>query len=123
MVIRGPSSHLPGSDLCDLLVDASSQRLCNSISDRKDCYHQIKVTSKRAICNTLGPGLPTSCLEGLQAYGNFLIGSEAKKRYTRLRDGNLLGQKRKASSKADDSLVWVAFNSILQGDHCGVDDI
>jgi hypothetical protein len=72
MVTRGPSSHLPGSHLCDLLVDASSQRLCISISDRKDCYHQIKVTSRRAVCNTLGPGLLTSCLEGLQAYGNFL---------------------------------------------------
>lgn len=122
MVIKGPSSHLPaGPDLCDLALDASHQHLSISISDRKDYYHQIKVTRRRAISNTLGPGLPASCLVGLEAFGSFLIGSETKKRYDRLRDGDRLGKMKPDRCGADDETVFVAFNSVLQGDHCGVD--
>ena len=40
---KGPSSHLPsGSDLCDLVVDTSCQKLSLAVSDRKDYNHQIK---------------------------------------------------------------------------------
>ena len=42
-VVKGPSSHLPsGSDLCDLVVDTSCQKLSLAVSDRKDYNHQIK---------------------------------------------------------------------------------
>eukprot|EP00435_Cladocopium_sp_Y103_P061685 s1586_g23.t1 len=121
-VVKGPSSSLPaGSDLCDLAIDASTQRLSISISDRKDYYHQLKVTKRKAICNTLGPGLPSSWLEELDAYGVFLLESAKKRRYDRLRDGDLLGSKFQRRCQKDQDTVWVAFNSVLQGDHCGVD--
>jgi len=121
-VVKGPSHNLPsGADLCDLVVDVSSQTLAISISDRKDYYHQIKVTQKRAVCNTLGPGLPEEAVSGLQAYGNFLLKASSKRRYDRLRDGDRLGHQRRPLGSPDDGLIWAAFNSILQGDHCGVD--
>ena len=121
-VIKGPSNNLPaGADLCDVVVDTKRQRLSISISDRKDYYHQIQVTRQRAVSNTLGPGLPEEWLEGLDAYGVFLLRAASKKRYDRLRDGDQLGQKRYPRSHTSGSLVWAAFNSVLQGDHCGVD--
>eukprot|EP00435_Cladocopium_sp_Y103_P058885 s1903_g20.t2 len=121
-VVKGPSNNLPaGSDLCDLVVDPTHQVLAIAISDRKDYYHQIKVTRRKAICNTLGPGLPMHALEGLEAYGNFLLWSSSKKRYNRLRDGDRLGCHRAKSARPSEDLVWASFNSILQGDHCGVD--
>ena len=114
-VVKGPSHNLPsGADLCDLVVDVSSQTLAISISDRKDYYHQIKVTQKRAVCNTLGPGLPEEAVSGLQAYGNFLLKASSKRRYDRLRDGDRLGHQRRPLGSPDDGLIWAAFNSILQ---------
>eukprot|EP00435_Cladocopium_sp_Y103_P021725 s1085_g5.t1 len=92
-VVKGPSSNLPGgADLCDLVVNPKTQRLAISISDRKDYYHQIKVAKRRAIANTLGPGLPAAWLEGTQAYEAFLMSSSSRRRYDRLRDGDRLGQ-------------------------------
>eukprot|EP00435_Cladocopium_sp_Y103_P040712 s1882_g11.t1 len=88
-VVKGPSSNLPsGSDLCDLVVDPKRQRLSISISDRKDYYHQIKISKRRAICNTLGPGLPLDWCEDLEAFNVFLLQAASKKRYDRLRDGD-----------------------------------
>lgn len=56
--VSGPSSDLPsGPDLCDLAISLRSQRVHLSISDRRDFYHQFWVTRRRAICNTLGPGI------------------------------------------------------------------
>ena len=104
-----------------MVVDPSYHQLFISISNRKDYYHQIKVSRRRAICNTLGPGLPLEALEGLQAYGNFLLESSKKKKYDRLRDGDMLGLGPRRAFHSDDTLVWAAFNSVLQGDHCGVD--
>jgi hypothetical protein len=57
-------------------------------------YHQIKVTRRRTICNTLGPGLPPEWLQGLDAYETFLLDNARRKRYDRLRDGDLLGMRR-----------------------------
>ena len=59
--MKGLASLLPaGTDLCDAFVDLKS--------DRHNCYHQIFVTRRRAISNTLGPGMPLSWLSGTEAY-------------------------------------------------------
>ena len=64
-VVKGPASQLPaGSDLCDAVVDVKSSRIAITISDRRDYYHQIWSSRRRAISNILVqaflfPGLQT----------------------------------------------------------------
>lgn len=71
-VVKGLASLLPaGADLCDAFVGLKCQRAAIIISDRHNCYHQIFVTRRRAISNTLGPGMPLSWLSGTEAYSQF----------------------------------------------------
>ena len=119
-VLRGPSSNLPaGQDLCDLYIDLSRQKLRVSISDRRDFYHQLWVTKSRAITNTLGPGLPPSLIEDSAAYQVFLH-EQACRRYSREKHGDKLGFAAGVGT-GPDTRVWACFNSILQGDHGGVE--
>ena len=118
-VLRGPSSNLPaGQDLCDLHVGLSQKRIHVSISDRRDFYHQLWVTKSRAITNTLGPGLPPSLVEDTQAYHLFLH-KQGNNKYSREKHGDKLDFA--AAKCPSDSEVWACFNSILQGDHGGVE--
>ena len=118
-ILRGPSSNLPaGPDLCDLAIDLDSQRLHVSISDRRDFYNQLWATKARAVSNTLGPGLPVSLVKETDAYQQFLLDS-SRKRYSRVRHGDRLGFAASSSSVTD--IVWACFNSVLQGDHGGVE--
>ena len=64
--VLGPSRHLPAaSDLCDLRIGLKEEKITVSITDRKDFYHQIKVSESKAVTNTLGPGLDPRCLRVL----------------------------------------------------------
>lgn len=119
-VLRGPSSNLPaGQDLCDLSIDLDRQRLHVSISDGRDFYHQLWVTKARAITNTLGPGLPVSLVDDTDAYKLFLLES-SKRKYSRERHGDHLEQFASHGQPGSD-IVWACFNSVLQGDHGGVE--
>lgn len=116
---RGPSSNLPaGQDLCDLVIDLRHQRIHVSVSDRRDFYHQIWVTRARAVSNTLGPGLPADLVSDAAAYRQFLL-SSSRQKYSRALHGDRLdmhdGQGRRSE------LLWAGFQSILQGDHGGVE--
>ena len=102
--MKGPSSNLPaGQDLCDLSVNLATDRVYVSISDRRDFYHQLWVTRARAIANTVGPGLPADLVKKTSAYQQFLLQESQR----------LVDQ--------DASLLWACFDSILQGDHAGVE--
>ena len=118
--LQGPSKRLPtGPDFSQLFVNPASHRLCISVSDRKDYYHQLAATKKRAISNTLGPAIPIELIADTKAFGVFLL-SSSRKRYDRYAAGDLLDGKsyRKASHS---ETVNVCFRSILQGDHAGVE--
>jgi len=79
--IIGPSSNLPnGSDLTDRMIDPASHRIHICVCDRKDFYHQIMATRRRAITNSLGPGVPMQLLEGTQALNTYLLDQSMKKR-------------------------------------------
>ena len=118
--VDGPSSDLPaGPDICDLAIDLKTQRLALSVSDRRDFYHQIWVTQARAVSNTLGPGLPTDWLKDTDAYGHLLL-RDAVKKYDRRTHGDRLGVGRPAIARKH-PVLWVAFKSVLQGDHAGVE--
>ena len=122
--VLGPSSFLPnGSDLTDLMVDLAKQRIHVAACDRKDFYHQIWVTKRRAVTNSLGPGVPIKMLEGTSALNSYLLQHASKRRRQDRREvgdhlhhgaGLLLPE-------FGDSRLCVSFKSILQGDHAGVE--
>ena len=122
--VLGPSKLLPsGSDLADLFVDPSSEKLVLSVTDRCDFYHQLYVTRSRAVTNTLGPGIPMSLLEGTHGLSTFLLSQARRRRHREAVGDNLhrfshLGER---GRRPDPNHVWVSFNSILQGDHAGVE--
>ena len=122
--VHGPSKLLPGgADIMDLFVSPSTEKLVISITDRCEFYHQLWVSKNRAISNTLGPGIPMSLLEGTSGLSTFLLTS-AKRRRRREAVGDDLdrfGQFALTGSPPGEGLVWVSFNSILQGDHAGVE--
>ena len=125
--VRGPSSSLPaGLDISDILVDPKKHSVFVSITDRKDYYHQLAVTESKAICNTVGPSVEKKDVEKTLAYALFLA-SKKKSRYSRADHGDKLGSggvvTRKHASEAclPDGHLWACFNSVLQGDHTGVE--
>ena len=125
--LKGPSNLLPsGVDICDVFVDPKKHSVFVSITDRKDYYHQLCVTSSKALYNTVGPPVKISDVEKTLAYA--LMTSAGKGRsYSRSLHGDRLGSGgkilRKFATPADlpDNHVWVCFNSVLQGDHTGVE--
>eukprot|EP00435_Cladocopium_sp_Y103_P022609 s2450_g5.t1 len=121
--VTGPSKWLPaGPDLQDLLVDPSSQTVSICATDRRDFYHQLWVTRSKALCNTVGPGVPTAWLEETTVWPQ-LLQLMKRQKYDRQQHGDLLGggtfEKRRKSMCFDQ--CWIAFGSVFQGDHAGVD--
>ena len=117
--VSGPSAELPaGSDLCDIAFDPSHQSLHVSVTDRSDFYHQIAVTRARALTNTLGPGFPESLVSETKAFELFSLQSSRKK--SRLAHGDDLFT-RPPPKKAKPGILFASFNSVLQGDHAGVE--
>lgn len=109
--VQGPSRWLPtGPDLVDIYVNVNCQQLRVSVTDRRDFHHQI--------CNSVGLGIDEGMLEGTA--GLFCLRQEKKRRYDRLLHGDRLGILHDGS-QFDIGHVWVAFKSIFQGDHAGVD--
>ena len=123
--ISGPSAVLPnGSDLTDLIVDLSSQKIHIAVCDRKDFYHQIWVSKRRAVTNSLGPGVPASLLEGTKALNTYLLQDSLKKK--RRADRREVGDHLHAGAGLhlpvfEDDRLCVSFKSVLQGDHAGVE--
>ena len=121
--IEGPSKNLPvGQDLVELFIDPSTQSLRLSVTDRKDFYHQIRCSYSRAISNTIGPGIPPYLLEETKAMAAFLLSSK-KKKSERTRYGDELGKTARACQldSKHNGLLFASFNSVLQGDHGGVE--
>ena len=122
--VMGPSKLLPsGADISDLFVDPAKEKLVLSVTDRCDFYHQILATKSRAVSNTVGPGIPIEMLEGTKGLSTFLL-SQARRRRRREAVGDNLdrfGQFVKRGLHPEPGCVWIGFNSVLQGDHAGVE--
>ena len=120
--LQGPSHDLPsGADLCDLVVCPLSQRVCISISDRRDYYHQLKATRAKALANTIGPAVPESLLLDTSAYACYLLHKHGCKK-DRLKHGDgLFADDFENMISPPPNHLWVSFSSVLQGDHAGVE--
>ena len=118
----GPSSDLPtGSSIADLVVDRQSQEVRICVTDRKDFYHQIWATKRRAVSNSLGPGVPLSLLEGTTALEMFLEKSKRRRRSQerRLHEGDFLHDS--VFEETEEGTAHCSFRAVLQGDHAGVE--
>ena len=116
----GPSSCLPAaSDFSEISLDPRKQTLSISITDRRDFYHQFWASRKKALVNTLGPPIEIEALKDTKGFSLFAL-ENAKKRYRREKHGDMLHGKRKPVLLPD-GLCHISFQSLLQGDHCGVD--
>eukprot|EP00438_Fugacium_kawagutii_P030498 Skav212494 [mRNA] locus=scaffold2060:20226:24812:- [translate_table: standard] len=124
--VEGPSRSLPtGHDLLDLHLDPQLEALSISVTDRRDYYHQLKATRSRAISNTVGPGIPWNLLKDTEAFSAFLLLNARTRRDRRLVGDDLGASEAQPSRKEDKwikpSPLYIAFSSVLQGDHGGVE--
>lgn len=122
--VSGSSAWLPNAaDITDLLVDIHTSRVHVAVCDRQDYYHQIWATPARARSNTLGPSVSRELLEGTNALNLFLLEEASRRRRKdRLLAGDHLhGGDGLRFPTLQDGRVCVAFQSILQGDHIGVE--
>lgn len=120
--VCGPSSELPaGSDLTSLIVCLRTERITISITDRSDFYHQFRSSPSRARTNTLFPSIPVELVKGTAAYERFLAGASKKKVREQVGD-HLEGYvPSSVLVPPEPGCLWISFNSVLQGDHAGVE--
>ena len=123
--LPGPSRFLPtGASLSVLEVDVTCCFLTASVSDRKDYYHQLKVSKNRANTNVMWPPLPFRCFAGTQAERSLIESVAKEKKLSREVVGDFLGsdgKRKKFGLPGPDDFVHASFGSIPQGDHLGVE--
>lgn len=122
--VAGPSSSLPaGVDLQDIFINPYLQCIFVSITDRKDYYHQLQVTESKACSNSVGPPVPIAEVVKTRAYTNFL--ERSRQKYKREKQGDrfslAVDRKHLVPCHLPADSIWVSFNSVLQGDHAGVE--
>ena len=119
--VKGPSVDLPqGVHLAALEVDLSHEVLVTAVTDRRDFYHQLMISERKAICNTVGPPVDLSEIADTKAFEEFLVRSSSR-RYNRLLHGDRLEQRNVISTLDPGEKFLVSFKSVFQGDHTGVD--
>lgn len=79
----------------------------------------MEVSRLRALANTVGPAIPESLVKDTQSYAAFVL-SSARKKKSRSQEGDNLHD-RPLCVLANDGMINVAFTSIFQGDHAGVE--
>lgn len=124
VAMPGPSRYLPtGASLSVLEVDPRRTFVSASVSDRKDFYHQLKVSDQRAYTNLVWPPVPFSSFDGLCASDDLKKKCSESKSRRREEVGDFLktGKVVKPKLPQPDSLVHLAFASMGQGDHLGVE--
>ena len=119
-IVQGPSRRLPtGPDFCYLVCNPKHSMLRISVSDRKDYYHQLQVSESRAISNTIGGGLDFAPLSDTSAYAAFVLKNHGRSKRDRIVAGDHL--KSATHPLLPDGQIAMAFRSVLQGDHGGVE--
>ena len=122
--VPGPSSSLPsGVDVSDLYAHPKMQTLAVSITDRRDFYHQISVSRSKAIGNTVGPPVPIHMVSSTSAFKSFTSRGR-RKRHNRESDGDAFNKSEDRPGllvPPPEDHLWVSFDSVLQGDHIGVE--
>ena len=118
----------PGSMLTTLSVPRFSHGVLGSITDRRDYYHQAKVTRQRSQSNLLVFPFSRDELRGTQALDLFEQEEMNPKSRSREAAGDDLagiaaGIKRKKAGGREKGpqMLYAGFASLYQGDHLGVE--
>ena len=123
--IPGASRCLPSALLlANLELKPGVEKVCIYISDRKDFYHQFKVSKERASSNALWPLVHQSDLEGTFAFASWFERNLKKSTYDRLKHGDFFKKGSSGFPKRRSVIPeWFqgCFASIPQGDHLGVE--
>ena len=127
--IDGPSRYLrPGSMLTTLSVPRFSHGVLGSITDRRDYYHQARVTRQRSQSNLLVFPFSREELKGTRALDLFEQEEKNPKSLSREAAGDDLagiaaGIKRKKAGGRENGpqMLYAGFASLYQGDHLGVE--
>ena len=114
----GPSHFLPAGSLLTRLVCPRGCALYGSCVDRKDFYHQAKVTHERATSNAIGPVFVLRDMYGLKAASDFLAATDRAFAMAHPDSPGFRPSVALATSKLP---VHGAFSSLFQGDHAGVE--
>ena len=110
-------------DVSELYADPRCETLAISITDRRDFYHQIAVTRSKALGNTVGPPVPIHLISSTNAYKDF-VAKGRRRKYRREIDGdefNITNNPASLLVPPPEDHLWIAFDSVLQGDHLGVE--
>ena len=116
----GPSALLPSGPNMTSIHCKRSMKLIGCASDRKDFYHQAKVTRARAFSNVLPFAFDADHWRGTEAFEEMVkIG---KRPFSRDIDGDRYGMNPKKIIQGDKvEKVYGGFKSLFQGDHLGVE--
>eukprot|EP00435_Cladocopium_sp_Y103_P051633 s1074_g16.t1 len=125
--LPGVSRALPtAAQLAVIEICPQVERLSICISDRRDFYHQFKVSSSRASSNGLWPLItPEEDLASTTAYAEFLQRRSQKESYVRERHGDGFAEEprnhHRHSEENPGGCLQACFASLPQGDHLGVE--
>ena len=117
--LPGPSQNLPIGFMIAGIHVPPGFRVCGAITDRKDFYHQAKVSRERPMTNVLPFSYPLSLFEGTPAHHDYV--ATLRKKKTRESGGDNLGHRPSGLLLPDSSKVYPCFQSLFQGDHLGVE--
>ena len=120
--VMGPSMQLPSAvDFVDLWVPVPAYRLSINITDRSDFYHQFHVSENRSLANTVFPPLMKEEIISTNALvAHALAKSQRNCDRLRLGDG-LRFSSRQQLGEIETGSYLIAFRSLFQGDHSGVE--
>lgn len=124
--IPGVSRCLPQAMLlANLEVSPQTEKFSICISDRKDFYHQFRVTPERAASNVLWPPVRESDLRDTKALASWAARNMKPGKYDRALHGDTFGggrgnELKKKASHFPGTLLG-CFASVPQGDHLGVE--
>ena len=116
----GPSARLPSGCQITSIHCGRGCKLVGCASDRKDFYHQAKVSRERAWSNILPFSFKVDEINSPVAFAE--LAKEVSAKTTREEHGDRYGLgKRKRIKPESIEDIWIGFKSLYQGDHLGVE--
>ena len=119
--LGGPSSNLPTGQLLTNLVVSPGNGLRGSITDRRDSYHQCRVTVERGQSHLTPFSFEVEKFEGMNALKEFRSRFDADAGANNREDvGDRFGMRAKKRRPFPQKL-FPSFAALYQGDHLGVE--
>ena len=117
--VTGPSRFLPsGYLMCNLHIPRGYKAF-GAVTDRKDFYHQCSASVEKAKTNVVPFAFPSEEFAGTKALANYE--KSLQRSGPRNVRGDRLGFDKQKKKVKKATMLYPAFQSLLQGDHLGVE--